>query len=97
MSVDVNYMEVECLKLLVDRIRRVYFVDRSVDLEVVVVHDHYQVVQLLKACQHGCLPNLSFLNLTVSQKGVHTVIVTGKLCRNCHTYCCGDSLSERPA
>ena len=44
-------MEVKCFKLLVDRIRRVDFLDRTVDLKIVIIYNHNQVVQLMAGCQ----------------------------------------------
>ena len=47
----------------------------SVNLKSVVIHDHDQVVQLSGSGKHGCLPDLSFLDLSISQKGIYPVIL----------------------
>ena len=94
MSVDVDYMEVERLELLIDRIRRTYLVNRSVDLKTVVVHDDYEVVKLSVACKHSSLPNLTFLNLTVSKECIHTIVLALELSAECHSDCCGNALTE---
>ena len=88
-------MEVKCFKLLVDRIRGVYILDPSIDLESVIVHDYYQIVQVSVSCEHGSLPDLSFLDLAVTEKRVHTVGSLIQLSGNSHTYCRGDALSQR--
>ena len=87
-------MEIECLELLIDRIRRAYLVDRSIDLQIIVIYHNTEVVQLTEACEHGCLPYLAFLDLTVTQQCVYTEITILHLCTQCHTYCCGNALSQ---
>ena len=67
MSVNVDYMEVECLELLVDRIWRIYFTDWSVNLKIIIIHNYYQVVQLSVRCKHGCFPYLPFLDFNLPQ------------------------------
>src|SRR5699024_8949861 len=62
---------------------------------VIVIHDHNEIVQLSVRSKHGCLPDLSLLDLAVAQERIYSVIITGQLSRNCHTYSSGNSLSER--
>ena len=68
MSVNVDYMEIERLKFLIDRVWRVYFINRAINLKIVVIYDYYQVVQLSVSRKHSCLPYLTFLNLTISEQ-----------------------------
>ena len=72
-------MKVERLELLVDRVRRTHIIDGAVDLKVVVVHDDHQVVQPAEPSPHGCLPNLSLLNLPVPAQRVDAVVLPVKL------------------
>ena len=65
-SIDNDGVEIERLKLLIDLIWRAYLVNLSVDLQIVVIHDYNKVVQFSVACPHGCLPDLTLLNLAVS-------------------------------
>ena len=90
-------MEVERFEFIIDGIRGVYLADRSVDLKIVVIYNDAQVVQMLRACEHGSLPYLTLLDLAVAQQCVYTIAVAGYLCGKCHTNCCGDSLSQRSA
>ena len=90
-------MEIERLKLLVDRVRRTYRVNGTVNLEVVVIHDHHQIIQLLKACPHGSLPDLSLLDLSVTAKCIYTVIFLIKLSCRSHSHCHREPLSQRTA
>ena len=39
MRVDIDHIEIECLELFVNRIRRADLVDGAVDLQVIVIHD----------------------------------------------------------
>ena len=94
-SVDINYMEIKCFKLLIDRIWGTHILNGSVDLKVIIIYDHYKVVQFSVTCKHGSLPDLSFLDLPVSAQTVGSVFLTGHLCCKCHTDCCRKSLSER--
>ena len=87
-------MKIESLKLLVNRIRRADLGDRPVDLKVVVVHNDAEIVQPVVAGKHGCLPDLAFLQLAVTQQRVDPVAVLGKLCGQCHTDRCRDALSQ---
>ena len=48
MRVHVDHMEIEGFKLFVNGLRGADLVNRSVDLQAVVVHNHHQVVQLVK-------------------------------------------------
>ena len=36
--------------------------------DVVVIYDHYQVVQLSVSCKHCCLPHLTFLNFSIPDR-----------------------------
>ena len=49
-SINIDHMEVKCLEFLIDRIWRVNVCNLSIDLKVVIVNDHYQVVQLSVSC-----------------------------------------------
>jgi len=86
-SVNLDHMEVKCFKLLVDRIRRVDFLDRTVDLKIVIIYNHNQVVQLMAGCQHGCLPHLAFLDLTISEKCIHSVVCVIHFSCDRHSNC----------
>ena len=47
----------------------------AVNPQSVVIHDYYQIIQLTRSGKHGCLPHLAFLNFSVSQEGIYTVIL----------------------
>ena len=88
-------MEIECFKLLIDGIRRADFADRAVDLQVVVVNDHAQVVQFVESCEHGSFPDLAFFDLTVSEECIHSPCLVRKLCGKRHSDRRADALSQR--
>ena len=90
-------MEIESLEFLVDGVGGADVSNISVDLKSVVVHDHYQVVQLSGSGKHRCLPDLSFLDLTVAQKGKYPIIFSVHFSGQRHTNSCGNSLSKRTA
>ncbi len=48
-------------------------------------------------CEHGSLPDLSLLDLTVSQPGIDPVILLVVLCRQCHAACRRNTLSQGAA
>ena len=87
-------MEIECLELFINRIRRTYLIDGSVDLQVVVIYHNAEVVQLTEASEHSSLPYLSFLDLTVTQQCVYTEITFVHLSTQCHADCCRNTLSQ---
>ena len=66
MCIYVDYMEVKCFKFLINGIRRADICYWSVDLQTVIVHNDYQVVQLSVSRKHGSLPYLSLLDLAVA-------------------------------
>ena len=61
-----------CLR---NRVWRAYFVNFTVDLKSVVVHDHYQVVQFAESGKHSCLPNLTFLDLAITKKCIYLSLI----------------------
>ena len=73
MRVAVDYMEVECFKLLVDGIRRANLIDGSVNLT--------------EAGEHSSLPYLTLLNLAVTKHGVHAEILLIQLSAASHAHC----------
>ena len=90
-------MEIECLELLVNGIRGADVSNVAVDLQAVVVHDQHQVVQFSGACEHGSLPYLALLDLTVAQQGISAVILAGHFGRQRHTHCGRHALAQRTA
>ena len=44
----------------------------TIDLKSIIINDHNKVVQFTEACKHSCLPNLAFLDLTITKQGVYT-------------------------
>ena len=87
-SINIDYMEIKCLKLLIDRVRRVNFCNCSVNLKIVIINDNNEIIQFSMCCQHGSLPYLTFLDLTVSEQCVYSVVCIVKLSCDCHTYSC---------
>ena len=92
---NIDHMEIESFKFLVDRVWGAYICNITIDLKSVIVHDHNQVVQFAEACEHSCLPYLSFLDLAVSKQCVYTIVIIAEFGRKSHTCCSGDSLSKR--
>ena len=90
-------MEMERFKFFIDRVGGVYLVDAPVNLEVVVIHDHHKVVQFPVPGKHRRLPDLAFLDLTVTEECVYTVTVIPQLRCECHTDCRRDALAEGTA
>ena len=95
MSVNGDYMEIEGFKLLVDRIRVVDLRDVAVNLKIVVVYDDAEVGQLLRAGEQSGFQYLSFLQLTIAEESVNTVILLVHLSCQSHTARCGNALSQR--
>lgn len=87
-SINIDYMEIKCLKLLIDRVRRVDFCNCSINLKIVIINDNNEIIQFSMCCQHGSLPYLTFLDLTVSEQCVYSVVCIVKLSCDCHTYSC---------
>ena len=46
MAVDADYMEIKCLKFLVNRIGGANLAPGAVDLKSVIIHNHDQIIQL---------------------------------------------------
>jgi len=69
--------------------------EKAVELLVVVVHDHREVLQLVIAREHGGFPVLSFFNLAIADhdEGVEVFLVEPG--RERHADADGDSLSQR--
>ena len=90
----INHVEIKSLELLVNRIRIVDFLERSVDLKVIVIYDHAQVIELLCACEQGCLPYLALLYLAVADQCIYAVILVLKFCCQRHADRAGNTLSQ---
>ena len=88
MRINLDHMEIKCLELVRDRIRRTYILNLSVNLQPIVIYDHNQIVQLACTGKHGCLPDLSLLDLTISQDRIGAVIRSVQLGGKRHTHCC---------
>ena len=71
-------MEIEGFKFLINGIRGAYIVDCPVNLKAVVVYDYDQIIQLMVSGQHGSLPYLAFLNLSVTQQGIGCLLYTSR-------------------
>ena len=95
MPVDHLYVKPERAELLVNRFRTADLFDRAVDLQAVVVHDQAQVIQLLMACEHRGLPNLTFFDLAVAEHGIHAVILAVELSGERDPAGSGNALSKR--
>ena len=97
MAVDADYMEIKCLKFLVNRIGGANLIHRAVDLKSVVIHNHDQIIQLSVTCEHRSFPDLAFLDLPVAKECINTVIFLLQFRRECHSDRSRDSLSQRTA
>ena len=53
-----------------------------------IIYNYNKIVQLAVSCPHSSLPNLSFLNFTVSGKCIYTIILVVKFASCCHTNGC---------
>ena len=94
-AIDCLHMEAEALQLLLVRIGAHNICHIAVDLQAVVVDDDAQVVQLVVACKHAGLPNLTFLSLAVAQQSIDTVGLTLDLGSQCHAAGGGNTLTQR--
>ena len=92
---NIDHMEIKRFELLIDWIRAVDFFQRAVDLKIVVVDDHAEVVKLLGSRKHGSFPYLAFLNLSVSEQCVNAEIPFLDFSRDCHSNRAGNALSQR--
>ena len=92
-----NHVEIKRLEFFVYRVCGAYLINRAVNLQIVIVHDHHQIIQLPVTCKHGRLPDLAFLQLPVSKKRVYAVRRTVHLCRQGHPDRCRDPLPQRAA
>ena len=69
----IDHMEIKCFKLFVDRVWRTYVIYLTVD------HEGHYCQQSQQGCPDFCglqtcsLPDLTFLDLAVSQKSVYSV------------------------
>ena len=75
MTVDFDYIKIECFELVGDGIRRTYVFNLTVNLKSVVVYDYNKVVKFSVTCEHCSFPDLAFLDFTVAAKSVYSVIL----------------------
>ncbi len=95
MTVNFDSVPIKRGKLFRNRIRRVDFFHRAVNLQVIVVDKRNQIVKTAVACKHRRFPDLSFLNLAVAEDGIYTVIRPVELCAERHPDCRGNALPQR--
>ena len=67
LGININYIKVKCFKLLVYGVGGSDLIDGAVNLQIIIVHNHAQIVQLAEPGEHGRLPHLAFLDFAVSQ------------------------------
>ena len=94
-SVDLDHLKAECLKLFVKRFDSRHVLNSAVDLQTVLVNDHNEVVELVVRSKHCRLPNLAFLYLAVAENCICAIVFVVKLCRERHSARRRYALSER--
>ena len=68
MPVDFDYVPIERAPLVGQRFERHQVLGKTVDLDVVAVHDGYQVMQTFLAGQHDSFPTLAFVEFAVAHQ-----------------------------
>ena len=92
---DVDHVPAECSPFFVQRRDAVDFLDRAVDLQLVVVGKGDQVIQMLARRKHGRFPDLSFLALAVADQRIDRCAVAFELAAQSNAHRAGKALTER--
>ena len=95
MAVHGLHKESESGELLVDRIGAHNVAHGAVDLKIVVVNEHEQVIQLIVRGEHHRFPDLAFLDLAVAEERIYAHAVSKTLCAERHARRRGYALAER--
>ena len=96
MTVHLDDIPVKGLKLFVQRLGRHHVSRLAVNLKAVDIHHRTEVVQMIFGGSHSSFPDLTFLDLTVSQNGIDPVILPVHLPRQRHPYSGRDALPQGP-
>lgn len=83
----INHMEIKCFELLINRIRRTYILNLTINLKTIVIYDNTEIVKLSVAGKHCCFPHLAFFNLTITKQCIYTERITAHFSSQCHTTC----------
>ena len=94
-TIDRQDLCTEIPEFCVDRIWRIDLLQRSIALDMIVVQDDDQIIKLLISGKLQCLPDLSFLNLAVTEQGVDAVVLPAHFTGECHPDRHGQALSKR--
>ena len=95
MCVRADYIPAESLEFFINRSRIHYVLYVSVNLQAVIINKNREIIKLIMSRKHCLLPDLTFLQLTVTEYGINSVVLFVKLCRKCHTACRTYSLAQR--
>src|SRR5712692_3446430 len=86
-------MPVERFPLVRQRFLRHYLLCEPILLYPVPVDYRCEIVELELCSRHRCLPDLSFVELTVAEQRVYATLPLVHLCSQGHSYCRGQSYS----
>ncbi len=96
MTVDFLDMPVKSGELFLERRRIHDLADLAVNLQPVPVHKSYTIVQVIVGSSHHCFPNLTLLELAVSQEDIDPALLLPiQLCRQGHAVGGGKPLTQR--
>ena len=93
MSVYLEALKAERVKLLHNVAQAHNLIVASIDLKAVVVQHKGQVVQLVMSGRHRCLPNQALLALAVAQYRVNMILRSGMLRGQSQAHSQGSALS----
>ena len=94
MAVALKHRPAEALPLCGKVAQRHYLVGRSVELNLVVVHDGDEVIELELCCAHCGLPDNALVQLAVAENGVDLRRGLVELERHRHALSGGEALTE---
>jgi len=66
----IDHVPAEAAPLVGERIDSHDIGDPAVELDLIMVDNRHDVIDVMKRAEHGCFPNLTFLNFAVAQDDV---------------------------
>ena len=94
MTIAAEYLKAKSAELFIDGIRRRNFAHAAINLQIVIINNKAKVIQLVVIGKHSRFPNLTLLDLTVTQDGICPIVLAVQFSGQGHAHRGRDALAK---